>query len=62
MVYGTVSMIEGMISRIEEKIGKCKVLLTGGNALYIKDVLAIDFEYNPDLLIEGLIELYDNNK
>ena len=62
MIYGTTSMIEGMISKIKEQIGDCKVLLTGGNATYIKDDLNIEFDYCPNLLIEGLIELYANNK
>ena len=62
MIYGTSSMIEGMINKIKQQIGECKVLLTGGNAPYILDVLDVDFEYCPDLLIEGLMELYANNK
>ena len=55
-------MIEGMIERIKEEIGELTVLLTGGNAVYIKDVIQFDFEYCPDLLIEGLMELYVKNR
>ncbi len=62
IIYGTVSMIEGMIERIKKEIGELTVLLTGGNAVYIKDVIQFDFEYCPDLLIEGLMELYVKNR
>ena len=62
MVYGTSSMIEGMINKIKHQIGECKVLLTGGNAVYVKDALDVKFEYCPNLLIEGLMELYEANK
>lgn len=62
IIYGTVSMIEGMINRMEEEVGSCKVLLTGGNSEYVKDVLKCQFEYCPNLLIEGLMELYERNK
>lgn len=62
IVYGTVSMIEGMYKKMEQEVGCLKVLVTGGNAPFIIDCLSIEFEYCPDLLIEGLIELYANNK
>ena len=62
IVYGTVCMIEGMLNKIKSQIGNCKVLLTGGNASYIKDVLECDVEYCSNLLIEGLMELYARNK
>ena len=62
MVYGTASMIEGMITKMEKEVGKCIVLLTGGNAEFVKDALTCSFEYCPNLLIEGLMELYDRNK
>lgn len=62
IVYGTVSMIEGMIERMTKEVGSCKIYLTGGNAEYVKDSLTCDFEYCPNLLIEGLMELYAKNK
>ena len=61
-LYGAASMIEGMIKRIEKESGNVKVVLTGGYAENIKDILNIDYVYEPDLLIEGLIILYNKNK
>ncbi len=61
-LYGSVSMIEGMVKRIEREIGPVKVVLTGGFADVIKDILELEYVYEPNLLIEGLIILYNKNK
>ena len=61
-LYGSVSMIEGMIKRIEKEIGPVKVVLTGGFAEVIKSILELEYVYEPNLLIEGLIILYNKNK
>ena len=39
-----------------------KVLLTGGNSLIIKDHLNIDFIYDENLLLEGLLDIYTKNE
>lgn len=59
-IYGTAVMIEGMKAKFESEVGPLTMILTGGNADYIKDALAIDFIWAPNLLIEGLIDLYLN--
>ncbi|MBQ8293351.1 MAG: type III pantothenate kinase [Bacilli bacterium] len=61
-VYGAVSMVEGMVERIKKELGDAKVILTGGLSEVIKDVLNLEYEYIPNLLIEGLIILYNKNK
>jgi type III pantothenate kinase len=63
MIYGTASMIDGMVNKsIEElKLDNIKVVLTGGLADLIKDVLTIKFVHEPNILIEGLINLYYKN-
>ena len=63
MIYGTASMIDGMVNKTIEELGlpNVKVVLTGGLAPLIKDVLTIDYIYEPNILIEGLIYLYYKN-
>jgi type III pantothenate kinase len=61
-IYGFASLIEGMIARIKKEIGEAKVVLTGGLSEVMKDVLTIEYVYEPNLLIEGLIVLYNKNK
>lgn len=61
-IYGFASLIEGMIARIKKEIGDAKVVLTGGLSEVMKDVLTIEYVYEPNLLIEGLIVLYNKNK
>lgn len=61
-IYGFASLIEGMVSRIKSEIGEAKVVLTGGLAEVMKDVLNLEYVYEPNLLIEGLIILYNKNK
>lgn len=63
MIYGTASMIDGMVKKTIEELNlpNVKVVLTGGLATLIKDVLTIDYIYEPLILIEGLIYLYYKN-
>ena len=63
MIYGTASMIDGMVKKTIEELNlpNVKVVLTGGLATLIKDVLTIDYIYEPLILIEGLIYLYHKN-
>ncbi len=61
-VYGFASLIEGMVSRIKNEIGEAKVVLTGGLSEVMKNVLNLEYVYEPNLLIEGLIVLYNKNK
>ncbi len=61
-LYGAASMIEGMIKRIKDELGEAQVVLTGGLAEVMKDIIDIDYIYEPNLLIEGLIILYHKNK
>lgn len=61
-VYGFASLIEGMVSRIKNEIGEAKIVLTGGLSEVMKNVLNLEYVYEPNLLIEGLIVLYNKNK
>lgn len=63
MIYGTASMIDGMVNKTIEELNSSnvKVVLTGGLAPLVKEVLTIDYIYDPLILIEGLIYLYYKN-
>lgn len=61
-VYGTVCMIDGMIDRIEREIGqKATVVATGGNSMDIVPLCDRQIIRNPNLLLEGLMILYQKN-
>ena len=63
IIFGYISLIEGMIQRIEKELGsKAKVVATGGQAYTIaKEVPAIDV-INADLTLIGLRLIYEMNK
>ena len=62
-IYGTVCMIEGMCEKIENELGlKCNKILTGGNAIYLKETISKDFIFESSLILEGLYNIYLKNK
>ena len=63
MLFGTASMLDGMIERIEEELGeKTTVIATGGLAEEIVKHCKREIIYKDDLLIRGLWVLYQKNK
>lgn len=60
-VYGTASMIDGLIKKIKKEIGDATVVLTGGLADLFHKVIETDHFYEPNILLEGLIILYYKN-
>ena len=62
MVYGHADMIAGLIKRIENELGyDCKHILTGGGAVYIKDIVKDDFVFDRDLNLNGLNIIINKN-
>lgn len=63
IIFGFSSMIDGMIAKIKKELNtdNIKVFLTGGLAPTIKDYLNTDFEYTPNILLEGLLTIYNKN-
>ena len=56
IVYGHALMVEGIIRKVSEKLGKkCVAVMTGGNTEHIRDYIDSPFYYEPDLLLHGLI-------
>ncbi len=62
IVFGTASMIDGMIDRfLSEMKTDAKVIATGGHAKYIVPHCNKDIIYNPNLLLSGLYTIYLKN-
>ena len=54
ITYGTAYQVQGFAAAFEKECGyPLKKILTGGNGIYIKDLLG-DFIYDPNLLLKGL--------
>lgn len=63
IVFGHTEMLNGLVQRIENELGyTCKKVLTGGGALYIKDILGEVYSYEPDICLYGLNLLIKKNE
>lgn len=63
VVFGTASMLDGMIDRYEEELGKkCFIVATGGLAKEVTKHMKHEVIYNRDIILEGLYILYQKNK
>lgn len=63
IIYGNASMIDGMIERYEEELGRsCTHVATGGFAPLITKFCKKDITVNDDLILEGLKIIYNKNK
>ena len=70
MVYGTSSMIDGVIKKMKKEINKnegydsknIKVVLTGGEAKLIQHFLEEEVIYDEDLLMDGLNIIFKKNQ
>ncbi|MCB9498191.1 MAG: type III pantothenate kinase [Erysipelotrichaceae bacterium] len=63
IVFGHADMILGMIKRMEKEIGyPTKHLLTGGGAVYVKNILKDDFIYDQNINLFGLNLIIKKNE
>ncbi len=62
MVYGMSSTIDGLIKKMKQENGEAKVVVTGGEARFVIDILEEDVIYDENLLLDGLRILYLKNK
>ena len=61
--WGYVSMMEGMVARIRQEIGRsAKVIATGGLATLFDEQSDIFDAVEPDLTIKGLAILYERSQ
>lgn len=62
LVYGTASMIDGLLERIEEELGETPtVVATGGLSKEIITHCRSNIIYNENLLLDGLRVIYEKN-
>ncbi len=63
IVFGHADMITGLVNRYEKEIGySCKHVLTGGSAIYLKDIMGESFIYDANLTLDGLNILLMKNE
>ena len=63
IMYGNAAMIDGIIDRMEEELGmNASVVATGGLAKFISPLCRHTISYEDDLLLKGLLILYNKNK
>jgi len=61
--YGWISMIEGIVSRVEKQYGeKFRVIITGGFAGRVLQDLQIDAVHDPVLTMKGIWYVYNKNR
>ena len=62
-IFGTASMVDGMIDRIEEELGmKCTIIATGGLSAHIIPYCSHEIIHDENLLLRGLGIIYEKNK
>lgn len=63
IMLGNACMIDGMIERIEEELGqKATAVATGGIARFVLPMCRRKIIYDRNLLLKGLVILYENNR
>lgn len=63
IMLGTACMLDGMIERYEQEIGMpCHVIATGGLARFVLPMCRRKIVYDRNLLLKGLLYLYEMNK
>ncbi len=63
IMYGAAAMLDGMLDRMEEELGKpLTVVATGGIARYVAPLCKREMKLERDLLLKGLYILYQKNK
>jgi len=62
IMYGTAAMLDGMIERFQEELGRtCTVIATGGLAKHIVPLCRHPIIYDHHLVAKGLAALYRDN-
>ncbi|MBO5936863.1 MAG: type III pantothenate kinase [Clostridia bacterium] len=63
LLYGNAGMLDGLIERINESLGeKCTVVATGGLSTVVVPLCKSDIIVDEDLLLKGLMVIYNKNK
>lgn len=60
--YGLIGEMTGFVRRIQLEINRePQLLLTGGNAVFIKDAIDTTYRYEPNLVHYGLLKILEKN-
>ena len=63
IMYGTASMLDGVIDRMEQELGMpASLVATGGLARFFTPLCRHEITYVDDLLLKGLLILYRKNQ
>lgn len=63
LIFGTAGTIDGLIDRMSEELGqKCTVVATGGLASRVVPFCKNKIIVDDDLLLKGLMKIYNKNK
>lgn len=63
IMYGSAGMLDGVLDRIEEELGlKATIIATGGLSRFITPLCRHTIIYDEDLMLKGLLILYNKNK
>lgn len=63
IMYGAAAMLDGMLDRMEDELGKkTTVVATGGMAQFIAPLCKREMKLEKDLLLKGLNIIYKKNK
>lgn len=63
MIFGTASMLDGLIERMEQELGyQATIVATGGMAQFITPLCKRQIVLEKDLLLKGLNIIYKKNK
>ncbi len=62
LLYGNAGMLDGLIERINEELkAKCTVIATGGLSVVIAPLCKHEIIIDEDLLLKGLMKIYEKN-
>lgn len=63
ILYGHAAMIVQLSKSISAEMKMSfKKIITGGSAIFLKDILPSDFTYEPQLIFDGLYDIYEKNR
>ena len=62
-LVGHACMINGLLSKMKKELNSenIRVILTGGMSYIVKDLLDHEYLYEPNILLEGLLVIYNKN-
>jgi len=62
VIYGVVSEIEGAINRYKHEYSDLTIILTGGDADFLRESIKLGIFANSNFLLEGLHSILEHNK